>query len=81
MEIHNLPIVVVLMVSTVLNVGYFAPITFKAFFEGKKGRWKRGDIKEAPLTMVIPIVIASIMSVALGLFPQFFTELIGRLFP
>ena len=81
MEIHNLPIVVVLMVSTILNVGYFAPITFKAFFEGKKGRWKRGDIKEAPLTMVIPIVIASIMSVALGLFPQFFTELIGRLFP
>jgi hypothetical protein len=31
--------------------------------------------------MVIPIVVASLISVAIGMFPQFFTQLIGRLFP
>lgn len=81
LEIHNIPIVIVLMASTILNAGYFAPITFKAFFQGKRGEWKRSDIREAPLTMVIPIVIASLISVVLGIFPQFFTSLIGRLMP
>jgi multicomponent Na+:H+ antiporter subunit D len=81
LEIHNMPILIVLMVSTLLNAGYFAPITFKAFFQGKKVGWRKGDIKEAPATMVIPIVIASLISVALGLFPQFFVGLIGRLLP
>jgi len=81
LEIHNIPIVIVLMASTLLNAGYFAPITFKAFFKGKQGAWKRSDIKEAPLTMVVPIVLASLISVALGLFPEFFVNLIGRMMP
>jgi multicomponent Na+:H+ antiporter subunit D len=80
LEIRNLPIVIVLMVSTILNAGYFAPITFKAFFQGRVQGWGRGHIKEAPLTMVIPLVAASIISVVIGIFPQFFTQLIGRLF-
>jgi multicomponent Na+:H+ antiporter subunit D len=81
LEIHNIPILIVLMASTILNAGYFAPITFKAFFQGKRGGWKRSDIKEAPATMVVPIVLASLISVALGLFPGFFVNLIGRLMP
>jgi multicomponent Na+:H+ antiporter subunit D len=79
LEIHNIPIVIVLMASTILNAGYFAPITIRAFFQGKKGEWKRENIKEAPLTMVVPIVLASLISIALGLFPNFFVQLIGRL--
>ncbi len=81
LEIHNIPILIVLMASTILNAGYFAPITFKAFFQGKRGEWKRSDIKEAPATMVVPLVLASLISVALGLFPEFFVNLIGRLMP
>jgi multicomponent Na+:H+ antiporter subunit D len=81
LAIDNLPIIIALMASTLLNAGYFAPITIKAFFQGKKGAWKKEDIKEAPLTMVVPIVLAALISVALGLFPQFFVGLIGRLMP
>ncbi len=80
MELHNLVIVIVLMVSTILNVGYFAPITFRAFFPGKNEAWKKEDVKEAPLTMVVPIVLAALISMALGFFPGFFLQLIGRLF-
>jgi multicomponent Na+:H+ antiporter subunit D len=81
LSIHNLPILIVLMVSTILNAGYFAPITFKAFFQGRKGGWSRAEIKEAPLTMVVPIVLAALISVVIGVFPQFFIQLIGRLMP
>jgi multicomponent Na+:H+ antiporter subunit D len=81
LNIHNVVIIAVLMVSTLLNAGYFAPITIRAFFPGKRGPWKKADIKEAPLTMVVPLVLASLISVALGFFPQFFVGLIGRLMP
>jgi len=80
LEIKNIPILIVLMASTILNAGYFVPITIRAFFEGKKERWSRKDIQEAPLTMVIPLVLASLISLGLGLYPDFFVGLIGKLF-
>jgi len=80
LEIQNIPIVIVLLASTILNAGYFVPITLRAFFEGKKERWSRKDIHEAPLTMVVPIVLASLISLVLGIFPDFFVGLIGKLF-
>jgi len=81
MEIHNIPILIVLMGSTILNAGYFAPITIRAFFQGNHSGWSRENIKEAPITMVIPIVLAATISVVLGLFPQFFMGLVWRMFP
>ncbi len=80
LEIGNLPIVIVLMASTILNAGYFVPITFKAFFTGDAKKWQQEGIGEAPRTMVIPLVIAALISVGLGLFPDCFSTLIGRLF-
>ncbi|MBA4416573.1 MAG: cation:proton antiporter [Syntrophus sp. (in: bacteria)] len=80
LEISNMPILVVLMASTILNVAYFAPITIKAFFQGKNRSWSRAGIKEAPMTMVVPLVLASLISVLLGIFPNFFINMIGRLF-
>ncbi|MDP2839283.1 MAG: monovalent cation/H+ antiporter subunit D family protein [Syntrophales bacterium] len=80
LEIKNIPILIVLVASTILNAGYFIPITIRAFFEGKKERWSRKDIQEAPLTMVVPLVLASLISLVLGIYPDFFVGLIGRLF-
>ena len=80
LKISNMPLLVVLMTSTILNAAYFVPITIRAFFEGRKDRWSRKDIQEAPLTMVIPLVLAGLISLGLGIFPGFFVGLIGRLF-
>jgi multicomponent Na+:H+ antiporter subunit D len=80
LEIKNIPILIVLVASTILNAGYFIPITIRAFFEGKKERWSRKDIHEAPWSMVVPLVLASIISLVLGIFPDFFVGLIGKLF-
>ena len=80
LDFNNIPILIVLVASTILNAGYFVPITIRAFFEGKKERWSRKDVHEAPLTMVVPLVLASIISLVLGIFPDFFVGLIGKLF-
>ena len=80
LAIHNIPILVVLMASTILNAGYFVPITIRAFFEGKKERWRRSDIQEAPLTMVVPLCLAAVISLLLGIYPDFFVGLIEKLF-
>ena len=80
LEISNIPIVVVLLASSILNAGYFVPITIRAFFQGKKENWTTSGIKEAPLTMVVPLVLTALISVLLGFYPDFFVQLIGNLF-
>jgi len=71
MNAHSVAIIMVLLASTLLNVAYFAPVTFKAFF----GRTPEGEnyetIKEAPLSMVIPLMITALISVIIGIYPDF----------
>lgn len=76
MEAHQVGILLILITSTVLNVGYFAPVTYKAFF-GKRpeGEVEEG-IKEAPLSMLIPILIAVTISVIIGINPNFMMQFV-----
>ena len=73
---HWAIILLILIGSTVLNVGYFAPVTYKAFF-GKppEGEVSTG-IKEAPLSMLIPILIAVTISVIIGIYPNFMMQFV-----
>ena len=75
-QAHQIGILLILIASTMLNVGYFAPVTIKAFF-GKRpeGETFQG-IKEAPLSMLIPILIACTVSVLLGIFPNFMMQFV-----
>lgn len=75
LAIEDMGIVVVLLVSALLNAGYFAPIPLKAFFEGESRRF---DLKEAPLWMVIPLCATALLSVLVGFWPDLFVELIRR---
>jgi multicomponent Na+:H+ antiporter subunit D len=75
-QAHQIGILLILIASTMLNVGYFAPVTIKAFF----GKYPEGEtyqgIKEAPLSMLIPILIACTISVLLGIFPNFMMQFV-----
>jgi multicomponent Na+:H+ antiporter subunit D len=71
MPTHSIGILLVLLASTLLNVGYFAPVTYKAFFGKRPVGEAYAGIKEAPLTMVVPIMIAAIISVVIGIYPDF----------
>ncbi|MFQ5588348.1 MAG: hypothetical protein ACE5F7_05865, partial [Nitrospiria bacterium] len=79
-----IPILFVLLSSTVLNAAYFVPIVYKAFFhkpvalaaeaEGNYGI-HHDDIKEAPYFVVVPLVFTAAMSLLIGLFPSYFMAL------
>ncbi len=71
MESHYIGILLVLLASTLLNVAYFAPVTYRAFFGKRPEGEVYAGIKEAPLTMVVPIMIAAIISVVIGIYPDF----------
>lgn len=70
MPAHSMGILLVLLASTLLNVAYFAPVTYKAFFGKRPQGEVSAGIKEAPLSMVIPILVAAAISVYIGIFPD-----------
>ena len=81
-EAHQLPILVALLVSTVLNAAYFLPITYKAFFEKDEATAisshdshdHHEEIKEIPF-VVVPLVVTSIISLVIGIYPDYFLRL------
>lgn len=75
-EAHQMGILLILIASTMLNAAYFAPITYKAFFGKRPENEPYTGIKEAPLSMLIPIIIACTISVLLGIFPNFMLQFV-----
>jgi len=69
-------ILLALLASTILNAGYFGPIFFRAFFMKPEKGTDLSHYHEAPVSMVAPLVLTSLISLALGLFPQFFQNFI-----
>jgi multicomponent Na+:H+ antiporter subunit D len=61
--------VIILVVSGLLNAGYFFPIIHRAYFKKGVGLEKYG---EASPFMVVPIVITATLSVLFGMFPNLF---------
>ena len=75
-EAHQIGILLILIASTLLNAAYFAPITYRAFFGKRPADEPFTGIKEAPLAMLIPILIACTISVLLGIFPDFMLQFV-----
>ena len=59
----------VLVLSGLLNAGYFAPIIYRAFLKNPAVPFEHGEASPA---MVIPIVITALFSLLLGLDPDLF---------
>lgn len=75
-ESGSLGIILVLLASTVLNVGYFAPVAYKAFFGKRPEGEPFQGIKEAPMSMVIPLCTCALISVIIGIYPNFFMNFV-----
>lgn len=75
-QAHQIGILLILIASTLLNAAYFAPVTYKAFFGKRPAGETFTGIKEAPLSMLIPILIACTISVLLGIFPNIMMEFV-----
>ena len=78
-EAGEMVFLAVLLVSAVLNAAYFLPVTYTAFFEREKAPNDQSlvaaeNIREIPM-VAVPLMITALLSLALGLYPQYFLEL------
>lgn len=80
LDAAQIGIVVVLLTSTILNIGYFAPVVYSAFFGKPADPHAYDGLGEAPMTMVVPLLITAALSVAAGIYPDFFLNLIRGVF-
>jgi multicomponent Na+:H+ antiporter subunit D len=78
LEAGELIFLAVILVSSLLDIVYFFPIIFTAFF-GKSKEWTDGGtknektkIKEAPLFMLVPLTLTAIISIIFCLRPNTF---------
>jgi len=78
-EAGSIGILIILLVSTLLNAAYFVPITYRAFF-GKPAADGQ-TYREASPAMVIPLFATAIISIAVGIFPQFFMQFARAVLP
>lgn len=67
-------VLVVYLVSSLLNVAYFFPIVYQAFFCTEEKSMFENKFKEAPLFCVVPLTITAIMSIVLFFMPQLFSS-------
>jgi len=67
---------IILLVSALLTAGYLLPITIKGFFPGEDFDYSSLEKKEADEGMMIPIIILTLLSVWIGMFPQTLLDLI-----
>lgn len=72
-------IIVVLLASTLLNAAYFAPVVYKGFFGKTSAADAQHQFSEAHPALVIPLSITAVISVLIGLYPQFFMSFVQRL--
>jgi len=74
-ESHQLPILVVLLTSSLLNAAYFLPIAYNAFFATGTRFNEKTPVKEAPIFAVVPPVFTAAVSFLLFVYPSVFLEL------
>jgi multicomponent Na+:H+ antiporter subunit D len=83
-EAGELAFLAVLLTSSVLNAVYFLPITYKAFFEEETPNQRKSaateTIRENPL-LTVPLVITALLSLLMGLYPNYFLTLAQEVVP
>jgi multicomponent Na+:H+ antiporter subunit D len=81
MDIKSIGLLVVLLVSSLLNAGYFVPVFLKAFFGQPPAAevGVTGNLENRPLIlfMVVPLLITSIISIVIGIYPDLFLKIIN----
>jgi len=82
LQTGHLLFLVVLLISSLLDVVYFFPIIYTAFFKKPEGEVsnlrEENKIKEAPLSMLVPLSLTALVSI-IFCFPNPLTDIILRL--
>ncbi len=75
LEADQLPMLFVLLGSSLLNAAYFLPIVYRAFFSTPEESSFEKKVDEAPLFCVVPPLVTAALSIALFFYPQPFLAL------
>jgi multicomponent Na+:H+ antiporter subunit D len=75
LDAEQLPMLIVLLLSSLLNAAYFFPIVYRAFFCTEEESQFERQIGEGPLFCVVPLAITALISVALFFYPEPFMKL------
>ncbi len=67
LDAHRIGLAVVLVVSGLLNIAYFFPIVYAAFFRSSEEFRERGEAHPA---MLLPLLFTAACAVALGIWPN-----------
>jgi len=81
MDAGSMLVLGVLVASTLLNAAYFAPVVYQAFFGRPPAGEARQEWREAHPAMVVPLSLTAVISVLLGLYPDFFMNFAQALLP
>ncbi|MCL5780893.1 MAG: monovalent cation/H+ antiporter subunit D family protein [Firmicutes bacterium] len=73
-EAHLIPVLFVIIASTLLNAAYFLPIIYAAFFKKPEDGEAQG-MQEAPAMVVVPLVLTAIGALALFFWPNLLLDL------
>jgi multicomponent Na+:H+ antiporter subunit D len=76
MDASQLGILIVLLASTMLNIAYFAPVVYTAFFCQPTDPHAHDHAHEAAPAMLVPLLITATLSVVVGIYPDFFLTFI-----
>jgi multicomponent Na+:H+ antiporter subunit D len=80
MDINSIVLLGVLLLSSLLNAGYFVPVVHKAFFgqPSADDGAAVGSLEGRPLVllMVVPLFITAVISVLIGIWPDLFLNTI-----
>src|SRR3974390_803961 len=75
-DANSIGIIVVLLISTLLNAAYFAPVVYQGFFGKRSKADEEHKYTEAHPALVVPLSITAVISVLIGLFPNFFMSFV-----
>ncbi|MCH2694612.1 MAG: monovalent cation/H+ antiporter subunit D family protein [Acidobacteriia bacterium] len=69
LESGQIIVLIILLISGLLNAGYFFPIVYRAFFKESE---EFKSSKEASKWMVVPLVFTAVLSILIGVKPDLF---------
>ena len=81
LDAGSIGILVVLITSTILNAAYFAPVVYAAFFGKPSDADVNHHFREAHPAMVIPLSITALVSLVIGIYPNFFMSFAHAVLP
>ncbi len=76
LQAEQLPLLLVLLLSSFLNAVYFLPVVFKGFFAPVCSQGVNSQYNEAPAMCLYPLAITALISVGLFFYPDLFRDLI-----